>query len=60
MLSISLFVIAEVTTIQDPAFPIFLSIVLFLFGIILIAVSPQDIENHGTDKQKGNVKTMPS
>lgn len=56
MLSISLFVIAEVTTIQDPAFPIFLSIVLFLFGIILIAVSPQDIENHGTDKQKAMLK----
>ena len=56
MLSISLFVIAEVTTIQDPAFPIFLSILLFLFSIILIAVSPQDIENHGTDKQKAMLK----
>lgn len=61
ILSISLFVIAEVisvqsTTIQDPAFPIFLSILLFLFSIILIAVSPQDIENHGTDKQKAMLK----
>ena len=56
MLSISLFVIAEVTTIQDPAFPIFLSIMLFLFSIILIVVSPQDIENHGTDKQKAMLK----
>ena len=56
MLSISLFVIAEVTTIQEPAFPIFLSIVLFVFSIILIAVSPQDIENHGTDKQKAMLK----
>ena len=56
MLSIGLFVIAEVTTIQEPAFPIFLSIVLFVFSIILIAVSPKDIENHGTYKQKSMLK----
>ena len=56
MLSIGLFVIAEVTTIQEPAFPIFLSIVLFVFSIILIAVSPKDIKNHGTDKQKAMLK----
>lgn len=56
MLSIGLFVIAEVTTIQDPAFPIFLSIMLFLFSIILITVSPKDIKNHGTDKQKAMLK----
>ena len=56
MLSISLFVIAEVSPIQEPAFPIFLSIVLFVFSIILIAVSPKDIENHGTDKQKAMFK----
>ena len=56
MLSIGLFVIAEVTPIQDPAFPIFLSIMLFLFSIILITVSPKDIKNHGTDKQKVMLK----
>lgn len=56
MLSIGLFVIAEVTTIQEPAFPIFLSILLFLFGIVLIMVSPKDIENHGTNKQKAMLK----
>ena len=56
MLSICLFVIAEVTTIQEPAFPIFLSILLFLFGIVLIMVSPKDIENHGTNKQKAMLK----
>lgn len=56
MLSIGLFVIAEVTTIPDPAFPIFLSIVLFLFSIILIVVSPKDIKNYGTDKQKAMLK----
>lgn len=56
MLSIGLFVIAEVTAIHSPAFPIFLSIVLFVFSIILIAVSPKDIKNHGTDKQKAILK----
>ena len=56
ILSISLFVIAEVISVQSPAFPIFLSIVLFLFSIILIVVSPKDIKNYGTDKQKA----MPS
>ena len=66
ILSISLFVIAEVisvqstsvqsTSVQSPAFPIFLSIVLFLFSIILIMVSPKDIDNYGTDKQKAMLK----
>lgn len=56
ILSISLFVIAEVISVQSPAFPIFLSIVLFLFSIILIMVSPKDIDNYGTDKQKAMLK----
>lgn len=56
MLSIGLFVIAEVRSIQSPAFPIFLSIVLFLFSIILITISPKDIDNYGTDKQKAMLK----
>lgn len=56
MLSISLFVIAEITSILNQAFPIFISIMLFFFSIILIMVSPTDIDNYGTDKQKAMLK----